>query len=300
MIREETMFDIGKKQLFFALWVLLITPIASQATTKLPIMVQLDQYLIASKKFIEEKNFALSLEQLELAKQLETSLPAEFYYLYGKSLKGTGQDQSAKVELHQYLSLIERNGPHYEEALLELVDIQASIAEESKGDELLNGDHISSSKSDPIIKSSASSKYGDHLSKFYLTKDKKRALLVHINDVLKSYSVQRFPIEEGPSGRYKPGVRAYNSSIELSKGTILSRTVINDKWKNSGSLTRMESSQLDVYGIGPDIDYTCHQGLCELLNPTNGKALVYFLPDPYAIEELQTAFMHLVKILQKE
>ena len=280
-----------------------ILPMMAMATSDLPAAVKLDQYLLASKKFLSENDIAGSLKQLEKARSLETSLPAEFHYLYGKALKVSGQNDAALSELHQYLSMIERNGPHYEEVLLELVDLQKDDSSPTK---MLKNEGSDTEipenqqPSLPPIKSTEAKKYGAALSKMYLIKDTKRALIVHINDVLKSYAVQRYPIEKGPSGHYKPGVRAYNTSIDISKGTIHSKTVISDRWKDSNSVTRMERNQLDVYGIGPNIDYSCFSGLCELVSPSNGKALAYFTADPYAIEELQIAFKHLVKILQKE
>lgn len=84
---------------------------------QLPVVIELDRYLVEARQLIEQKAFTEAKTWLNKAKNLSTTLPPDFYYINAKYLFYRRNYKEANNNIIQYLNHTGRFGSHYNNAL---------------------------------------------------------------------------------------------------------------------------------------------------------------------------------------
>ncbi len=106
---------------------MLIALILSANAWALPPEIELDRLLFQAKAALDTSDYALATESLMKAEKLSVKLPDTFYYHYGRASFGSGKFEQARDLLEKYLTLSGTKGKFYQEALVELNNIEAAI-----------------------------------------------------------------------------------------------------------------------------------------------------------------------------
>ena len=93
----------------------------------LPPEIELDRLLFQAKSALDARDYALATDSLMKAEKLPVKLPDTFYYHYGRASFGSGKFEQARDLLEKYLTLSGTKGKFYQEALVELNNIEAAI-----------------------------------------------------------------------------------------------------------------------------------------------------------------------------
>jgi hypothetical protein len=96
-----------------------VLTLASQCLTAqdLPVEIQADLLLTEAKEHIDKDDWAGAARSLKKLKALNTPLPDEFRFLYGRALYHAYDGKAAQAELAGYMKQAGRAGAHYKEAL---------------------------------------------------------------------------------------------------------------------------------------------------------------------------------------
>jgi hypothetical protein len=111
------------KKISAALFIFLL----SFSALALPPTVEVDRLLLQAKSALDTKDYAQATESLTKAEKLGVKLPDTFYYHYSRAYAGTGKLELGLDMLERYLSLSGSNGKFYQEALVEMNNIEAAI-----------------------------------------------------------------------------------------------------------------------------------------------------------------------------
>lgn len=93
----------------------------------LPPSIEIDRLLLQAKAALDARDYALATESLTKAEKLSDKLPDTFYYHYGRAHAGNGKFEQGRDMLEKYLTLSGTKGKFYQEALVEINNIEASI-----------------------------------------------------------------------------------------------------------------------------------------------------------------------------
>ncbi|WP_263080740.1 hypothetical protein [Endozoicomonas sp. Mp262] len=109
------------------LLLLMLIPVFGSSSVNLPRVIELDRYLVESRRLIKEEAFTEALAWLNKAKQLGVALPPEFHYLKGKSLFAKGEYQAAQASFTEYLNHTGRMGGFYQDTLTMITAAEKKI-----------------------------------------------------------------------------------------------------------------------------------------------------------------------------
>jgi formylglycine-generating enzyme required for sulfatase activity len=92
--------------------------------------IQLDLLINSAKSDMNAERWEDAVKSFEKAKNLEINLPGEFHFLYGKVLLETGNYDDSLSSLSNYLTLVGREGKHFEDAITLIVEAKNKLDEE--------------------------------------------------------------------------------------------------------------------------------------------------------------------------
>jgi len=92
--------------------------------------IQLDLLINSAKSDMNAERWKDAVKSFEKAMNLEINLPGEFHFLYGKVLLETGNYDDALSSLSNYLTLVGREGKHFEDAITLIVEAKNKLDEE--------------------------------------------------------------------------------------------------------------------------------------------------------------------------
>ena len=95
------------------------------AQNTMPPEIQADRLLLKARKAYTKKDWNTASEYFAKILALETEIPRDFHYFYGKTLRNQRDLSAAKKELIKYLQLARREGKYYTAALEVLNEIEA-------------------------------------------------------------------------------------------------------------------------------------------------------------------------------
>ncbi|MCH8075302.1 MAG: formylglycine-generating enzyme family protein [SAR324 cluster bacterium] len=94
------------------------------APSALPREIQADRFLLKARKAYTKKDWKTASEFFAKIQNLETEIPHDFHYFYGKTLRNQRDLAAAKVEIVKYLQKARRDGKYYTAALEVLNEIE--------------------------------------------------------------------------------------------------------------------------------------------------------------------------------
>ena len=92
--------------------------------------IQLDLLINSAKSDMNAERWKDAVKSFEKAMNLEINLPGEFHFLYGKVLLETGNYDDSLSSLSNYLTLVGREGKHFEDAITLIVEAKNKLDEE--------------------------------------------------------------------------------------------------------------------------------------------------------------------------
>ncbi len=92
--------------------------------------IQADALINSAKNDIEAGKWKDAVENFDKAVDLGINLPGEFHFLYGKALLKTGNYDDSLSSLSNYLTLIGREGEHFEDTITLIVDAKSKLDDE--------------------------------------------------------------------------------------------------------------------------------------------------------------------------
>ncbi|WP_163835545.1 tetratricopeptide repeat protein [Spartinivicinus ruber] len=256
---------------------------------QLPAEIEVDRYILAAEKHINNEEFRQAEDYLQRAVALQVSTPDKFYFLYGQVLLRNGKLSQAQENLERYLKKAGKEGEFYQQALALYTEAEEKLAIKTKASQPTSKIPVDAIKAGP----SKSEKLVTSLKKLYLTDNDEEALLRHINAILNNYAVRTGKI------------------INLNKEADLVYSVTANKQgelfvTRRSSLAadankRFSSSKLSVYGVDPFVDYQCSQveKVCWLKHPVDGQRWLVIRKDNQAIKDLAQTMTALLRTKQK-
>ncbi len=119
--RQYIISSIFSVTLMMVTYVAIMSVVFAQEK-ELPPEIQADILISAAKKDIQAGKWKDAVEGLEKALKLGVKLPGEFHFYYGKALFKIGNYDESLSSLTSYLTLVGKDGEHYEEAITLVVD----------------------------------------------------------------------------------------------------------------------------------------------------------------------------------
>jgi len=92
--------------------------------------IQLDLLINSAKSDMNVERWEDAVKSFEKAMNLGISLPGEFHFLYGKVLLKRGNYDDSLSSLSNYLTLVGREGKHFEDAITLIVEAKNKLDEE--------------------------------------------------------------------------------------------------------------------------------------------------------------------------
>lgn len=239
-----------------------------------------DRLLLLSEEAINHNRFASAQQSLNEIDKLKLTPPIKYYYLRGLVLANENRSLEAIGALEQYVESSGKNAEYYYAALSliseqkdKLLSPTSSENMEGKKAELNWSTHDSQADS-----------YSHQIKYLYQTKDVRSALVMHINNILETYTTADTGLAHN---RYNIGVSnqgkltTTTKSIEQNVEQVLSDTTV-------------------VYGIDPYIQHSCAAAAkrCTLFHPVTKQPWLQISDDQQAARELSKALAELIKILQ--
>ncbi|MBL4606368.1 MAG: hypothetical protein JKY01_00870 [Pseudomonadales bacterium] len=261
----------------------------------LPVNAEADRLLLAAEKSIESNNQLEAKSFLSQAKALNTTLPNQFYFLYGSTFFHLDELDKASINLIRFVEHAERGSQDYNKALGLLTAIEKRNGQNKNRSEKKQ---ITSSEKQPTsLLESSEVQYLQQLKQLYLTSSTSDALLKHINDMLVSYALKR---QQKIIKTEQPPLARYRLSQDFSGNLVTSIQKIN-VFKKENSKSVINTTKINIYGIDPFITYHCSSGTnsCWLRSPINGSRWIEFSNNEEAAAEISRAITSLIKVLQK-
>jgi len=94
--------------------------------------IQADMLINSAKNDMEAARWVDAIKSFEKAMDLEINLPGEFHFLYGKVLLKTGNYDNSLSSLSNYLTLVGRDGKHFEATITLIVEAKNKLDEEKR------------------------------------------------------------------------------------------------------------------------------------------------------------------------
>jgi sulfatase modifying factor 1 len=92
--------------------------------------IQVDILINSAKNDMAAERWEDAIKSFEKAMSLGINLPGEFHFLYGKMLLKTGNYDDSLSGLSNYLTLVGREGKHFEDAITLIVEAKNKLDEE--------------------------------------------------------------------------------------------------------------------------------------------------------------------------
>lgn len=264
------------------------------AAFALPADIEADRLVLAAQERIAQQDFDGAKAYLARVAPLKVEPCPVYHFLYGEVLLHEGDLDAADTQLGQYVTKVGRKGDHYDEALNMITQIEEQ--QQSRQDVANDGTGGRDLKSLGIEASDDVGKaYDAKVSALFMTKDVKKALVLQINSLLKSY-----PYLEGRVKNLATSDReTYSVSVEKPSELLVTKTQVN-RSRNNGQ-AEISVSKINVFGVNPFVSYRCSNVAdnCVVRNPVSGDEWIRIADDESGARELSTALTRLIKALQR-
>lgn len=282
------------KKYFLSL--LLTATFCTEALWALPAEIEMDRYLLAAKKHIEDQNYDAAEVYLDRVKGLDATIPAVYYYYLGSVQEHKKNHRDAEKNLSIYVEKTGKNGEFYEAALQLITQAEENI---SKSVSQKKQQQEASTNQAQMIKAVSSGFtdegkiFDEKIRSLYLSDSTIDALTAHINSLLQSslYTGTRVRSIKADHGVKYTVSTTDSGEIVVTKQDFLNR--INGK-------ATVSSSQTPVFGKDFFISYSCSQDnfSCWIKRPDGSGKWVEIAYEESTAKELAKTFSRLIKNLQ--
>lgn len=270
------------------LGVLAVLCMASQPVWALSPDIEADRLLMATENYLAQGDYSRAAQALERMEQLQTKLPADYYFHKGSLAWQFRNHDEARKALEEYVRQTGREGDHYRQALQLLTQIEEAGVATASG--AASGE--AAIQWQEPARTVYSDAYVENLRKLYLKNRPEEALVEHINSLLAASPYRPSRII---TPQQREGVR-YQISLG-GKGVIqIQQTSYDDSGKAVVSLDRRE-----VFGVDPYVRYGCdrQRRACWLYDPQDSfREWILIGDDTAAVEDLGKAMTKLILLMQ--
>ncbi len=255
----------------------------------LPPDIELDRFLLATETYIEKQDYSTAMNYLNQAEELSVELPAVFYYYKGLILQQRKQNETARTAFETYVEATGKDGEHYQNALMQITLLENKITKSPTTNSATPEIDWSSSKKK--LEGTSGKDYEDSIKSLYLTDSYIPAFVAHINSLLVTYPYtgKRIISENQDKSIH------YSISVDDEK-----HISIHKHHKSKGG-TQITAFKQAIFGISPDFSRNCDERAlkCELTHLDDLTIWFETSYDQDAINEVEKATSHLIKILQR-
>lgn len=245
-----------------------------------------DRLILAAEEAIAANSYSQAAEHLNKARQLGISLPAEYDFFYGKLLQQRDEPTRARTHLENYADQAGSSGEHYREAL----SLITQIEQQRGGSRQANG--ASSEGTAELSWADNQQQYVEQIQALYKSSDPSKALIQHINSLLKFYAYGDERIiaasRMGSPSRHRIHTSDRGEIISFSKFGIAEDEPFRE-------------NRFTVYGIDPYVEHQCSPSSanCWVLHPVTSERWLQIVQNEEVAAELSKAFSQLIKRMQK-
>mgnify|MGYP001043049285 CR=1 FL=1 len=260
---------------------------APKAEIRIPIDAELYRHMLATERFLDNKNFLQAELYLEKAQALEVDLPAQFFFFKGQVLSEAQDWKKARLNFEEYILRADKDDKHYVDALEMITNIEN--IEPNALDEL----PVKSDLSWEDDTSQDMDNYLAKIKKLYLSKSTKEALVQHINTLLSTvpFVGKRIVSEENR----EQGLKLSISLTDDGKISIRKTQEKNDS-------TQIMAFSSSIYGLSREFVASCDhaQFKCAVKHEETLDTWFEIANDETTAQELAQALKALVFAMQKE
>lgn len=261
--------------------------------------IEMDRLLLAAEERIGQSDYAAAIGFLERIPPLKVAPPPQYYFLEGKARFETGDVAAAKPMLERYVEKAGREGEHYQAALQMLTRIEQQDQERAR-------EQQNAVATQAGIETSVASSAGDQgrrgeaydakVQSLYLGVALKDALVMHINDLLRTYAYIEGKIknlERASSTRYSVSVRG--------RGELVLTETRPVRLPSGVTQNQINVLPLNTFGLSPFVSYRCSEAAdsCYIKHPASGDDWIKVAYDEQGAGELAMALERLIKALQR-
>jgi hypothetical protein len=275
-----------------------LSTLFTSAAFALPADIELDRYLLATQKHIDNQDYETATTYLQRIETLKSTmpikLPPEFHYYYGLVLQHDQHLSKARARFETYVIKAGKEGAFYQQALEAITateEAEMSVRKKSK-----HRQEQQTKRSDIIDQLNQTglhqdTQYDAQIKELYLSDNTIKALVLHINSLLTTYPYSRQRIQTNNN------TNAILYKISVNKND----DIIVQQQDNTLDHPQISSLKYPIYGANPFIRHECYadQGRCEIKTPDNRQAWVALSYEREVAKEVAYAFSRLIKALQR-
>lgn len=245
-----------------------------------------DRLILAAEEAIAANNYSQAAEHLEKARQLGISLPAEYDFFQGKLLHQRDEPARARSHLESYADQAGSGGEYYREALSLITDIEQQRSQAKQG---ATG---SAEGTAELSWADNQRHYVEEIQELYKSSDASKALIQHINNLLKFYAYGDERIiaasRMATPSRHRIHTSDRGEIVSFSKFGLAEDEPFREK-------------RFTVYGIDPYVEHQCDRSSasCWVLHPVTSERWLQIVQNEDVAAELSKAFSQLIKRMQK-
>lgn len=244
-----------------------------------------DRLILAAEAAIAADNYSQAAEHLNKALQLGIKLPAEYDFFYGKLLQQRNELARAKTHLASYADQAGNTGEHYREALSLITQIEQQSGSERRQASSAEG-------TAELSWADNQQQYVEEIQELYKSSDASKALVQHINNLLKFYAYG----DERIIAASRMGTPSRHRIHTSDRGEIISFSKFG-----IGDDEPFRENRFAVYGIDPYVEHQCSRASanCWVLHPVTSERWLQIVQNEEVAAELSKAFSQLIKRMQK-
>ncbi len=246
---------------------------------------EMQRLLLVADESIKSMEYGKAKSALDKIGELAIDPEVKYFYFKGLVDANSGERNMARDALVEYVNRAGSDGEYYEKALRLITELESETTESA-----------STSKSEidwSQVVTSENDQYLAGLRKLYLTNNDEKALLEHINSLLKANvyvpgRIRHLNQNEG---------RVFRISANSKDEVVVQETDYTQSGNASHSLSR-----LAVFGVDPYIKSDCNTDHreCWLWHPVETQEKWIVIADnKEALGELTRAMTALIRLLQK-
>lgn len=271
------------------LFTVLLLALATSPAMALKPSHEADRLILAAEEAIAANNYSQAAEHLEKARQLGISLPAEYDFFQGKVLYQRDEPARARSHLESYADQAGSGGEYYRETLSLITDI------EQQGDRSKQTKQSATGTAEGTAELSWADnqqQYVEEIQALYKSDDASKALIQHINSLLKFYAYGDERIiaasRMGTPSRHRIHTSDRGEIISFSKFGLAEDEPFREK-------------RFTVYGVDPYVEHQCDgsSASCWVLHPITSERWLQIVENEEVAAELGKAFSQLIKRMQK-
>lgn len=264
----------------------------------LPIDIEIDRYLLAAQKHINEQNYAAAEIYLIRIQGIDSptkiDMPPEFYYYYGVVLQHDKKFSQATQQYEEYIAKTGKDGNFYQQTLEAMTTTEEA---ESKQDNSVANQEVQKIKRSDVITQlsqanlSQDSDYDRRIKSLFLSEKIEDALILHINSLLSTYPFS------GKNIQTSDLQKAITYKIRINKN----KDIVTQRQDNTNTNPLISSNKFSIYGANPFIYHQCNanRARCEIKTPDGENTWVELSYEKQAAKEVAYAFSRLIKALQR-